>query len=202
MSHDDRPAPPSTGDDTAQVAAELDSRDRRPNIETETYLNRVRELVHSARAMPMSASVMINREEILDLLDETIERLPEELRAARWLLKEREEFLARTNREADEILEQARAKAESMVQRTEVVKTAERTARHLLDDAERDALQMRHECEDYCDQRLARFENILQHTLKVVSVGRERLAPSVVAASPVEAEPAPDPSGFFDQDQV
>ena len=45
--------------------------------------------------MPLSASVMINKEEVLDLLGEAIERLPDELRAARWLLKEREEFLAK-----------------------------------------------------------------------------------------------------------
>ena len=44
--------------------------------------------------MPLSASVMINRDEVLELLEDAIERLPDELRAARWLLKEREEFLA------------------------------------------------------------------------------------------------------------
>ena len=54
--------------------------------------------------MPLSASVMINHDEVLDLLDEAIDRLPEELRAARWLLKEREEFLAKVQREADDIL--------------------------------------------------------------------------------------------------
>ena len=58
-----------------------------------------------ARPMPLSASVMINKEEVLELLDEAIERLPEELRAARWLLKEREEFLAKVRAEGDEILE-------------------------------------------------------------------------------------------------
>ena len=68
---------------------------------------------------------MINRDEVLELLDEAIVRFPEELRAARWLLKEREEFLAKVRREGDEILEQARARAERMVQRTEVVKAAE-----------------------------------------------------------------------------
>ena len=71
---------------------------------------------------------MISKEEVLELLDEAIERLPEELRAARWLLKEREEFLAKVRHEGDEILDQARARAERMVQRTEVVKAAEHRA--------------------------------------------------------------------------
>lgn len=202
MSHDERPAPPAADPSLAEVAADIEHRDHRPHAGLEQLLNRVRELVHNARAMPMSSSVMINRDEVLELLDDAIEQLPEELRAARWLLKEREEFLARTRREGDDIEEAARAKAERMVQRTEVVKAAEHRARAIVEKAEVEALQMRHECEDYCDQRLARFENILQQTLHVVGVGRERLAPSVVAASPVEAEPAEDPSGFFDQDQT
>ena len=75
---------------------------------------------------------MINKDEVLELLDEAIERLPEELRAARWLLKEREEYLAKVRGEGDEILEAARARAERMVQRTEVVKAAEQRARHIV----------------------------------------------------------------------
>ena len=77
---------------------------------------------------------MINRDEVLDLVEDAIARLPEELRAARWLLKEREEFLAQVRREGDEILEAARARAERMVQRTEVVKAAEQRARQIIDD--------------------------------------------------------------------
>jgi cell division septum initiation protein DivIVA len=148
----------------------------------------------------MSASVMISRDEVLDLVEDVMARLPEELRAARWLLKEREDFLARTHREGDEILEAARAKAERMVQRTEVVKSAEHRARHIIDVAEADARRMQHECEDFCDQKLASFEIVLDRTMKMVTAGREKLAgPSL---TPVEPEPEPDGDGpaFFDQD--
>jgi hypothetical protein len=97
--------------------------------ESEILLRRVSEMISSARPMPLSASVMINKDEVLELLDEALERLPDELRAARWLLKERDEFLAKTRRDADDILDAARARAERMVQRTEVVKAAEQRAR-------------------------------------------------------------------------
>ena len=98
-------------------------------------LRRLHELVASARPMPLSTSVMVNRDEVLDLLDETIERLPDELRAARWLLKEREEYLAKVKREGEDILDQARTRAERMVQRTEVVKASEARARKIVDAA-------------------------------------------------------------------
>ena len=153
--------------------------------------------------MPLSASVMINKEEVLDLLGEAIERLPDELRAARWLLKEREEFLAKVKAEGDEILEAARARVERMVQRTEVVKAAEQRARHIVESAEDEARRLRHECEDFCDQQLASFEIVLERT-RQDGAGRPREAPGPAARRrrsrkrPTRHE---DPQGFFDQDQ-
>ena len=103
--------------------------------QVEAILRQARDLVDSARPMPLSASSMINKEELLSLLDEAMGRLPEDLRAARWLLKEREEFLVKVRREGDEILELARSRAERLVQRTEVVRTAEQRARQLVETA-------------------------------------------------------------------
>ncbi|HEY7939356.1 MAG TPA: hypothetical protein VID05_05950 [Acidimicrobiales bacterium] len=192
-----RVSPTEALEEDLEVAAR---RDPRQPAEVEVLLQRVHDLVATARSMPMSASVMISRDEVLDLVEDVMARLPEELRAARWLLKEREDFLARTHREGDEILEAARAKAERMVQRTEVVKSAEHRARHIIDVAEADARRMQHECEDFCDQKLASFEIVLDRTMKMVTAGREKLAgPSL---TPVEPEPEPDGDGpaFFDQD--
>jgi hypothetical protein len=90
--------------------------------DVEDLLRRIAELVGNARPMPLSASVMINRDEVLELVDEAADRLPEELRQARWLLRERDEFLATVQRQGDDILDQARVQAERMVQRTEVVR--------------------------------------------------------------------------------
>ena len=169
--------------------------------ESEVLLRRVAELINNARPMPLSASVMINRDEVLEMLEEAIEKLPDELRAARWLLKEREEYLAKTRRDADDILDAARARAERMVQRTEVVKAAELRARQTVDAADEEARRLRLECEDYCDQRLASFENILERTLKTVAAGRQRLQgnPLTGQTPVVEPEPSTEPS-VFDQD--
>ena len=118
---------------------------------------------------------MISKEEVLELLDEALARLPEELRAARWLLKEREEYLARVRHEGDEILDQARTRAERMVQRTEVVKAAEARAYQIVDTAEAEARRLHHEVEDFCDQKLASFEIVLERTMKLVASGRQKL---------------------------
>jgi cell division septum initiation protein DivIVA len=169
--------------------------------DVETLLGRVADLVGNARPMPLSASVMINRDEVLELVEEALNRLPEELKAARWLLREREEFLAKVQHEGEEILDEARNRAERMVQRTEVVRAAQHSARRTVDDAEAEARRLRHEAEDYCDQRLAQFEIVLDRTMKTVQAGRARLT-SAPAAREEEPEELADESGFFDQDDA
>ena len=159
-------------DEAPAPAPEAAPRRRAPQHEAELLLKRVLDTVAGARPMPLSASVMINRDEVVEMLEEAIARLPDELRAARWLLKEREEFLAKVRREGDDILEQARARAERMVQRTEVVKAADARARQIVDRAEDQARRMRLECEDFCDQKLASFEIVLERTQKLVAAGR------------------------------
>ncbi len=154
-------------------------RPRLPGSDVEHMMRRLHDIVSSARPMPLSTSVMVNRDEVLDLIDETVARLPEELREARWLLKEREEYLAKVRREGDEILDQARARAERMVQRTEVVKASEARARKIVDLADAEARRLKNECEDFCDQKLASFEIVLERTMKMVAAGRAKLQGSL-----------------------
>ena len=126
--------------------------------------------------MPLSSSPRIDRDEIIELLEETLHRLPEEMRQARWMIKERQEFVDKTRREADELLEAARVQAERMVQRTEVVRAAEQRARQMNEAAETDARRLRHETEDFLDQRLGSFEILLDKLNKTVQAGRARLS--------------------------
>jgi cell division septum initiation protein DivIVA len=172
------------------------------NVDAETLLRRVHDIVSNAKPIPLSNTVRLDsKEEVLELLDEAITRLPEELRQARWMLKEREEFLTKTQREADDILEAARNRAERMVQRTEIVREAQATARRTVEEADDEARRLRHEAEDYCDTQLGRFEIVLERTLKTVEAGREKLrATPVVQEDPAELEGADD--AFFDQDQL
>ncbi|MEX2292842.1 MAG: ATP synthase F0 subunit B [Acidimicrobiales bacterium] len=195
----------SDHDDDDLERAEAEPRPRLPGTDSEQMLRRLHEMVASARPMPLSTSVMVNRDEMLDLLDETIERLPEELRAARWLLKEREEYLAKVRREGEEILDQARTRAERMVQRTEVVKSSEARARKIVESAKDEASRLKNECEDYCDHKLASFEIVLERTLKMVGAGRAKLqGPGGSSGSPEDGAETDDDGldnpAVFDQD--
>lgn len=156
--------------------------------------------VERSRPMPFSTSVMINGEELLGILQKALAALPEELRAARWMLKERDDMRLRAQREGEDIIASARARAEQLVQRSEVVKAAEMRARRTLDEAEERSTRMKLETEDWCDQRLAAFEAMLHKTSTAVSAGRQRLQDTRLPR-PEPAPPPPQPDDdIFDQD--
>ena len=138
-------------------------------------LRRAIDIIASAPTMPLSSSPRIDRDEIIELLEESLHRLPGEMRQARWMIKERQEFVSKTRREADELLEAARVQAERMVQRTEVVRAAEQRARQISEAADADSRRLRHETEDFLDQRLGSFEILLDKLQKTVHAGRSRL---------------------------
>jgi len=178
------------------------------DADVETLIGHSIDTVSSARAMPLSSSVLVARDELLELLHAALERLPQEVRDARWLLRERDEFLEASRREADNILDDVRAQAERMVQRTEIVRQANQVAQRIIEDAREESRRLRHEAEDFCDQKLAAFEIVLDRTMKIVQSGREKLqaTPSsnesfTTADDTGEANDA-ERSGFFDQDDA
>jgi len=197
--------------------------------DAETLIRRVIEVINNGKSVPLSTSVLISsKDEVIDLLDNALERLPDEIKSARRLLRDRQEHLDRVQREADEIMDAARSRAERLVQRTEIVREAQRAANRMLSDAEDASLRRRHEADDYCDQKLASFEIVLERTMRTVRAGRDKLsaaAPQMdepidmlaerterergpatgygaAARAAAEVDPAGASGGFFDQDQA
>ena len=164
----------------------------------EALLGELRDMVEAARTMPMSASVLVNRDEALALLDEASRAFPAELRHARWLLKERQEYLDGAKRESDGLLESARVQAERMVERSDIVREARHTAEEVLADAEAEARRLHHQAEDYVDQRLAALETLLDKTITGVRKGREHLQVDLPEPEPVDEDEVP----IFDQDDT
>jgi cell division septum initiation protein DivIVA len=169
--------------------------------ESEMILRRTIDIIATAPSVPLSSTPRIDRDEVIELLEDSLMRLPEEIRQARWMLKERQEFLEKTKREADEILGAARQQAERMVQRTEVVRAAETRARQVIDAADEESRRLKNETEDFLDQRLGSFEILLDRLSKTVANGRHRLSigsqPPPEAEEPIEEQHR---AGFFDQD--
>jgi len=210
---DARAAGPGTGGEAPHLGApDLAAGHAEGTTETEDLIGLAMELVAGARRAPLSASVLVSREELLELLEQARRALPAELREARYLLREREAFLLQQRQEGERILEEVRARAEQMVQRSEIVRQAEQQAQRILEAARQEARRLRMEAEDYCDERLAKLEVALERTLGTVRAGRQRLAGQRQGGSPGQAPAAGraerraatqegEEDGLYDQDR-
>jgi cell division septum initiation protein DivIVA len=151
-------------------------------------LQQIEDIAQEAKSVPLSASVLVNRDEILEIVDAARNELPEEIKQARWIVRDREELLTKARRDAEAVIEKAHAERNWMVSETEVARTAREEAERLLDDANERARQMRLEAEDYVDAKLAQYEVALERvrldlerSIEQVQRGRERLRGGTVA---------------------
>ena len=139
-------------------------------------LDELSTLLETARAMPMSASCIVNRVEILDRIEELRKMLPGELTTAQQILDDRGSVIAEGRIEAERIVEEAKAERARMVAKTEIVREATREADALVAAARSDAERMRVEIDDYVDGKLANFEVVLHKTLQAVEKGRAKIS--------------------------
>lgn len=139
-------------------------------------LDQLATLVSNARPMPMSASVLVNKAETLDLIAAATAVVPDEIRAAEALNAEADAMLQRARAEADELLAEAQQRAAQLVSQEQVVALAEERANDIIAAAEEKAAQLARDADDYCDRQLAQFEIDLGAIAAQVQAGRQRLA--------------------------
>ncbi|MFV0252699.1 MAG: hypothetical protein ACK5H2_05115 [Beutenbergiaceae bacterium] len=138
-------------------------------------LDELAELVESARSMPMSATALVNRAEVLALIDSAKAVLPGQLSEADVVISDADAVAERARREAGKILEKAQARAQRLVAQEAVVTTAKQQADQIVADARAEASRIAKEADEYCDRQLARFEVDLSAISTQVAAGRARL---------------------------
>ena len=132
-------------------------------------------LVEEARGVPLSASCVLHRGELLELLDEARAGLPVDLESAQKVIASRDAIIEEGRLSAEQMITMAREDVARMVEQTSIVALARDEARRVLDEAREQGLQEKAEVEEYIDGRLATLEVILNKTQDAVARGRERL---------------------------
>ncbi|MEU2392230.1 ATP synthase F0 subunit B [Streptomyces sp. NPDC007369] len=144
-------------------------------MDVQKKLDEIVAAVGGARSMPMSASCVINRAELLALLDEVRRALPGSLAQAQELLGGREQMVEDARREAERIIESAHVQRGTLISDTEVARRSREEADRILAEAHREAAEIRAQADDYVDGKLANFEVVLTKTIGSVDRGREKL---------------------------
>jgi cell division septum initiation protein DivIVA len=145
-------------------------------VDVHAKLAEVRRAVEDARSMPMSASAVVNRGELLAMLDDLATALRSAFTDAERVLADREAVIEEGRNEAAQIVAEAKSEREHIVSDTEVYRVAKREADRLLEQARAESSELRKETDDYVDGKLANFEISLEKTMDAVRRGRERLA--------------------------
>ncbi|CAB4783677.1 unannotated protein [freshwater metagenome] len=133
-------------------------------------------MVEEARSVPLSASCVVHRSELLEILDDAKNALPQDFAQAQNLLLTRDAILEEGRGSAEQLIAMAREEVARMVEQTSIVQSARDESMRILVEARAIAENERQEVEEYIDSRLATLEVILNKTMDAVSRGRERLA--------------------------
>ena len=138
-------------------------------------IDKLDDLVHNAKQVPLTDQVRVDKEEIYDLLDQMRATIPEEIKQARWIVKERQEMLAEAKREAERIVKEARERQDRLISTEEVMKAAERAAEDIIDEATAREREIRLGAEDYADEILNTLEINLTKFIAAIQRGREQM---------------------------
>src|SRR6266550_2021598 len=139
-------------------------------------IDKLDDTIHNAKPVPLMADqVRVDKEEIYDILDQMRATIPEEIKQARWIVKERQEMLAEAKREAERILKEARDEQARLINDEEVVRQAERQAEEIIEEARAREREIRLGAEDYADDILNTLEVNLSKFIAAVQRGRDRL---------------------------
>jgi len=138
-------------------------------------IDRIEEILDNARGVPLTNNKMVDPDSVYEIVDEIRAQFPDELKQARWIVKERQEMLEEAEKEANRVLEEARERAQALANEQEVVRLAESQAADILDKARQQEREIRLGAEDYADEMLANLEVNLGKLLTAVQRGRDRL---------------------------
>ena len=158
-------------------------------------------LVHDARRIPFTASVTVNEDDVMDIVDQLRFNLPEEIKQANWTVSEQQRLIAEAHSEAGRIVSRANEKAEAIVSEQEILRRAERMAQQTVRDAQSRSEQIVREAENYALEQLQQLEAHLSRTLATVKRGVEALQPAGATPAPARAavaaghEGRPDDAG-------
>ena len=142
-------------------------------------LSELEEMVRDAKSMPLSSSALLNRDEVLNLIEDLKSSLPDEIKQARWVVKDREELLAKARRDAEAMVEQARAEQLRLASHEAVMQRAKEEAERIVQEADEDARRLRLEAEDYVDAKLAQLEGTLQKILEDTIASNDALSKTI-----------------------
>jgi len=138
-------------------------------------LERIEDIIEEASKFPLSNKVMIDKEEILEVINEIRLKLPDEINRASWVAKERQRILNEAQSEADELIEKVKEQQKYLVEEKEISRQAQKYAKQLNEEAERKANDMKIGAYNYSDEILSKLQEKIKEINGIIEQNREVL---------------------------
>ena len=161
------------------------------NRNTEDIIGALYDMVQDARAMPLAADkCILERDRVLDMLDEIIAQLPSELKQSRAIVESRNELISQARREAENIVKQAQEEAKKLVTKEAIYNEAKRRSEELVVQTQNRMEQLKQAANEYMDESLRQTEEAMTRALDEVRDTRMKFR-SVIAPKEASKEEKP-----------
>ena len=138
-------------------------------------LEKIEDIIEEASKLPLSNKVMIDKEEVLEVINEIRLKMPDEINRASWVAKERQRILNEAQSEADELIEKVKEQQKYLVEESEITREAQQYAKQLIEDAERKANDMKIGAYTYSDEILSSLEGKIKEVIGIIEQNRDSL---------------------------
>lgn len=140
-----------------------------------TLIENLEEYIESCPVIPLTGKCMNDKQELMDHLKEIKNRMPDEIKQAKWVKDERQRILLEAQKEANNIVKEAENRIIMMIDEHEITKKAYDQANEIISNAQKTAREIRLGTKEYADSILAKVEDVLRQTGEVVRANREEL---------------------------
>ncbi|HYP39399.1 MAG TPA: hypothetical protein VEX13_03485 [Chloroflexia bacterium] len=144
-------------------------------MDLQYLIDRLETMVTGAKRMPITGKLMLDEQELADLIDQMRTVLPEEVRAARKILRERDSIISEAQQQADDTLKTAHEQAEMLLDEQGLMAEAQARANQFMEEVERAAQERIHGADEYARQVLTQLREQLNRHLRTIDKGLESL---------------------------
>ncbi len=138
-------------------------------------IDEVKDVVEAGTSVPFTGKVMVDKEEILDIINEIRIKLPDEIKQAVWIKDERQRILAEAQKDADNMINEANYKLEEMVEEDEILRVANQRAEDIISRAQISAKEIRIGAMEYADTLLEETQENLKEVIQLLNDNRKEL---------------------------
>lgn len=138
-------------------------------------LERIEDIIEDASKFPLSSKVMIDKDEVLEVINEIRLKLPDEINRASWVAKERQRILNEAQSEAEELISKVQEQQKHLIEESEITKQAKNYANQLIQEAEKKANEMKSGAYNYSDEILSKLQERIREINNIIEDNREVL---------------------------